>query len=323
MIKCFISGKFHSLLGNDVFEYDAVAYLLTRFDIVSPYSFLEIEDEDTISFISESKLKQLYKIEPNKDDLSLKEFFYLNLSTFWTTNRQTIKIGRFIHKLIENNQKWFLRVKENLQSPSKESDGCISTFEEVHTDRYVEIFVNKFKAIYKETNNKDLFKNINLFSGEDIRKYYLQTNYISKHGSLGNSCMRYDKCQNYLDIYVDNSNICQLLIYKEPNDEKISMRALLWTLDNGEKYMDRIYSTYESDSIILMNYAREKGWLYYDDDFDSSLEPMSINVEYIYEEYPYMDTFKYLNMDTNTCSTIPEIGLYALERQDGRIDYRN
>jgi hypothetical protein len=84
--------------------------------------------------------------------------------------------------------------------------------------------------------------------------------------------------------------------------------------------MDRIYATNECDGIILMNYAKEKGWLMYDSDFNNNLELMSVTTRHIYDEYPYMDTFKYLDMDTKTHHTKAKRGMFDLTNQDGTIE---
>ena len=115
---------------------------------------------------------------------------------------------------------------------------------------------------------------------------------------------------------MDNPNICKLMIYKV--DDRISMRALLWTLSDGSMYLDRVYSNSEADAIILMNYAKEKGWRY----FDTSVATPDIYIKtpLIYAEYPYMDTFKYLDMNTHKYYSLLRRGTYELEGQEGEFD---
>ena len=62
--------------------------------------------------------------------------------------------------------------------------------------------------------------------GNAIRKYYHYTSYYRESGSLGNSCMKYDVCQDYLGLYTHNKDICSLLIATDNRDRLIG-RALL------------------------------------------------------------------------------------------------
>ena len=80
------------------------------------------------------------------------------------------------------------------------------------TSQEVEKFVNSYKTRFKMMiDMESLFEFV---KGEDIRKWYLEDNYQLIRGQLGNSCMRYNKCQSYLDIYTKNPDVCQLLILK-------------------------------------------------------------------------------------------------------------
>ena len=101
--------------------------------------------------------------------------------------------------------------------------------------------IKKFNNAVK-SKRENIFKDFKIVKDEDIRKYYLYESYESDNHTLGGSCMRYEKCQKYLDIYVKNPEVCQLLILKSDDDkDKIKGRALIWKLTNGEYYMDRIY----------------------------------------------------------------------------------
>jgi hypothetical protein len=62
--------------------------------------------------------------------------------------------------------------------------------------------------------------------------------------------MKYDRCQEYFDIYIENPDVCSLIL-KDPVESSIHGRALLWILDET-KYMDRVQT--EMD---LMAYLRE------------------------------------------------------------------
>ena len=69
-----------------------------------------------------------------------------------------------------------------------------------------------------------------------------------------------------------------------------------------------------------MNYAKEKGWSMYDADYNNNREPITITTRTTYDEYPYMDTFKYLDMETKTHYTTAKKGRWELTNQDGTIE---
>ena len=185
-----------------------------------------------------------------------------------------------------------------------------------YSDKELEDFVNEFKfKISIEKNREQLFE---LVEGEKIRHFYHNNNYdYTKSGTLHGSCMRYEKCQKYLGIYVDNPKVCKLLVLKSPdNQELIIGRALVWTLDNGDTFMDRIYFSYESDINLFKNYAIKNNWCYkqkQDSNESTTIEwntekerdgDLAVELEKSYfRDYPYMDTLKYLNEYNNTIST--------------------
>ena len=165
-----------------------------------------------------------------------------------------------------------------------------------YTSATIEKFVNLFQSeVELENNAMSFFK---LVKGNEIKKWYHHRNYAANSGQLGNSCMRYDKCQSYFDIYTRNPDVCQLLIYEK--DDKLLGRALVWTLDNGKKYMDRIYTIKDNIDILFIRWADENNISY------SSTEQMKVNlsikwdIDFIIDEeiqFPYMDTFIYYKPD--------------------------
>lgn len=197
------------------------------------------------------------------------------------------------------------------------------------SDSQYEDFVTEFKSKFELTRNR--FRNFELVSGELIRKWYLVDNYQQDpRSTLQNSCMRYKKCQPYFDIYVYNPKVCQLLINKSQKDpSKISGRALIWTLKNGDKLMDQIYYSREQEKRIFEEYAISQGWIYLNKDGvfikgdqvvdgdDFSVQLSEWEVKY----YPFMDTFKYLNRHTGVLmenvSHSEERDCYFLESQNG------
>ena len=93
-------------------------------------------------------------------------------------SRSSLKLGKFINKLFPNK----------------------------YNSQQIEMFTNVFKSL---ATDSDVIKEV---IGEDIKKWYLEDNYFEKVGSLGSSCMRYEECQDYFDIYTENPDVCKMLI---------------------------------------------------------------------------------------------------------------
>lgn len=210
-----------------------------------------------------------------------------------TSNRKgDVKLGRFINK--------FLSAIGNTFSAAT-----------------IERLVNMYQAeVLLKKNALNYFK---VVEGEDIRKWYHENMYESSNGGqLANSCMRYPKCQDFLDIYTENTQVCKLLIFT-PNEGKLSGRALLWTLENGKKYMDRIYTNKDSYDNLFLKWANENG---YTKGIEAS-SVVKVNTK-DYELYPYMDTFIFYDADEGKLSnnSIFQRPYAQLDETDGEPDWR-
>ncbi len=210
----------------------------------------------------------------------------------WKMNRNAIKIGRFVKNILE---------------------GSVDM-----TSKDVEDFVNKYKAAY--AMEKDEFKKFDIVSGSDISKWYKKDNYLSGGGPLNNSCMA---CVDpeYFDIYVENAKM--IILYTKGGhiengkyvSSKIRGRALLWsdvTMDDEPiTFMDRVYTTLDSDVELFKSIAKTNGWWYKK---HQSMEPFDVLTNGIsennnavlakkmscvdFDRYPFMDTLCNINMDT-------------------------
>ena len=177
-------------------------------------------------------------------------------------------------------------------------------------DKDLEKFVNKFKAAYDSKNKK--VEDIRIVKGEDIRYWYSVKNYceetIGGRGSLGKSCMRYDETQPFLDIYVDNPEVCGLVI-KTNEDNKLVGRALVWETSRGA-YLDRVYYTDEHDPLLIKNWVKlafsGKEIQYFDKSPSKFEVKLRDNVDYT--NFPYMDSIPYYYSKTHT--------LYNYENND-------
>jgi len=162
-------------------------------------------------------------------------------------------------------------------------------------DNEIEKFVNKYKAYYKILVEKDFGDRFKVVRGKDIKYWYLRDRYshFNIKSELWNSCMSYHNCQKKLKIYTENPDKVALAIYLD-DDDKLLARALIWKLDDGRIYMDRIYAVSDTYKNILLYYAEEKDMLKYprvegDDEIRVSFD-QDYGKSY---KNPYMDTFEY------------------------------
>jgi hypothetical protein len=144
-------------------------------------------------------------------------------------------------------------------------------------------------------------------NGTNLRDAYYEDNYSNILGTdtnLWNSCMRYESCQDYLDIYVYNPDVISLLVAYDSNNMVLG-RAILWTMDNGEKAMDTIYA-HETLTASFIQWANDNDYFYksrqscHHNEFDKHLtngyisSPCVTLKKYRFDEYPYMDTLSIL-----------------------------
>jgi hypothetical protein len=165
--------------------------------------------------------------------------------------------------------------------------------------------IENFSNLYRNSQNKEIL-NFEIVSGESIRKWYYEDNYQSNSSSLGSSCMRYDSCQNYMDLYCQNQDVVQMLILLDGHRRLVG-RALLWNTE--PKVMDRIYTVNDERWVYhFQKWAKENGYLYkYEQKWNNTLHFSSQNEEktclelsvklnkFDFEYYPYLDTFKFLD----------------------------
>jgi len=105
-----------------------------------------------------------------------------------------------------------------------------------------------------------------------------------------------------LNLYCENPNKIALCIYVNDND-LLQARAIVWNLDDGRVFMDRIYSNTYDQKQALLQFAKENGMITRDTgglgqaevtlpkDYGQKHRPSSGN--------PYMDTFRLACVDKN------------------------
>lgn len=172
--------------------------------------------------------------------------------------RKVIRIGKLINKLLDGK----------------------------YNESVVENFINLYKSIIRE--NKTYFK---VYRGNYIKKWYSENN-IDNIGTIGKSCMKFNRCQNYMDLYSNNPDKISLLVLFEKGMGKTKAigRTLLWDMDKPKiKVMDRIYTSKDSDEFIFERYALNNNIFLTKhnnglNNFYVKLKPLK------YEYYPYLDT---------------------------------
>jgi hypothetical protein len=202
-------------------------------------------------------------------------------------NRQVIKFSKLIRRLL------------------KEPSGF--------TDSDYELFSNRVKSyigIFGDEDGKGKYE-LKILEGEELRKAYLENNCSKILCSGGSShplqsCMRYEKCQPYLDLYAHNPNIVKMLVLKDDNN-LVGGRALLWHVGN-KIYMDRIYGT---DAIIQIfkAWAIDNNCVYKNHQNNNSAFDMlgnnairnskikiPINIDDL-KYFPYLDTMQYYDFE--------------------------
>ena len=197
--------------------------------------------------------------------------------------------------------KW---TRKNRQSgkPTKIIKKLINT--KKFSDKEYELFNNQLRSIIEQSGSFEIV------SGKDIRKWYHGENYYSSHGSLANSCMKHESCQEFFKVY---EKYAKMLIFIK--DDKLAGRAIIWEI-NGNTYMDRVYVCMDYLENTFIEYAQSNKWYHrINQDMMESDETMAwygpnddyLNAEELILEikvddidtYPYMDTFRYYRRTNN------------------------
>lgn len=265
----------------DLYISDSLRDLLEQFKDESQVASLILhkrlpkEDvvDNNVNFISISdsdKTKISYLTEDRIEKISQS-----STDDYWTTSKRFhCKPGAFVTKLFK----------------------CISQKE-----------IEKFSNLYKAFSDKKDFT-IEIISGQEIAKYYYQETYSSNSGTLGNSCMKYSRCQRFFKIYTENPDVISMLIMKSPTGSLIG-RALIWNID-GQKVMDRIYTIQDDEYIVFFKqwalrnnciFKTHQNWnhtLQFDSKEETKEYKFVVKLKkFNFDYYPYLDTFKWINLN--------------------------
>jgi hypothetical protein len=165
------------------------------------------------------------------------------------------------------------------------------------TDPQIEDLVNTYRMAFKIIILGE-GKNLDVVTGEDIRYWYSNEHYdpSGRGGSeLWNSCMSSPGCGKYFDLYCENPDKIALCVYTN-EDDKLMARALIWRLDDGGIYMDRIYAVNAAEKKILQEYAKKNGMTSYNAQDAKGRMEVTLKRDYSRErDLPYRDTFRNFN----------------------------
>lgn len=190
------------------------------------------------------------------------------------------------------------------------------------TDREWESFLYALKPFIQEVD-------LQLVDGEEIKYCYLGSNYSQDRtlSTLLNSCMRHSNSQPTIDFYANNKNVKLLVEYDD--NKKVRGRALVWTLNNGQVFMDRVYGS-EITTEYFHRYAEKHGWFYRTHNTYHSPERVStpegrwttktMEVELDFFQrmsyLPFRDTFKYIYSHVNDPQRWMTSNVHEYNRRD-------
>jgi hypothetical protein len=285
----------------------------------------EVENLDDIILPESGQMGQIireYTLSEtqNFSNLKIKEMFRnLYNNTFIQPCLFQWNVGRKKHQIVIDKRDLITgtdAIKNSEVSVGRFARALLTKAGQEFTDAEIEQFVYKYRAeVEKE---KDVLNTrFKVLTGYEIKKYYHRSSYKEESGSLGSSCMRYDRCQKYLGIYTNNSQVSLLVLFAEDDNTKITGRAILWEIEPYElstKVMDRIYTIKTADEQLFKEWAINNGYWYKekqdyseytnflfhtkDGDIETRSGDFSVSLDNSgeYSAYPYMDSFKYYNV---------------------------
>lgn len=222
---------------------------------------------------------------------------------------------------------------------AKLAKSILNTLGVSYTEPEVADFAQKYKAAYEAFRSG--FMKFDVVEGEKIAFWYKSSNYYRNAGTLGNSCMK-EKGSDFFKIYSQNPDVCRMAILYDDfgsvtngkyTSNRIVGRAIVWTLDDGKIFMDRIYGIEDAVIDKFKNFASSQGWFYkrYQDrdtnphitgpggqNINQELKVIARNVSHT--RYPYMDTICYVSRDGGYISNKPVSGMICCRSTGGGFD---
>ena len=277
-VKKKLDGVNHSVttFENEI-EYNDVKYInLSKFVAFIPentYDYYLSRNSRPTNIIFDSRNACIRTVNNIVSDNITGEFYFMQYSDYTASYVKEEKVRE--NRVWDSAIRYHTKIGKLIRKifPNMYNDVEISDFSEEYQKLIV---IDKPNTVYNEV------------SGEMIKHYYLDDN-AQNNGTLGNSCMRYAKCQIYFKIYTENPR-CKLAVLL--HNGKVACRALLWTIDNVT-YYDRIYYSNNDNQFLMQNTLAAKGYVsIYGSGHALSME-IDMKTFDSYGQYPYMDTFRY------------------------------
>jgi len=192
----------------------------------------------------------IFDIKSRVNEISKDELFYIHNINAVSAKIEYVTKDKFAYCIYNHL---------NVNDSKYAREMSFAKFFKEYVPEMDESYITAYIEYNKMLNEYDpgLFSIVN---GNDILKYYAHESFYKSSGDLGSSCMKHADKQHLIEFYAKNTNV-QLIIMKPKGIDKITGRALLWTLNDGRKVMDRIY-TCDSKLISLFHkFANENEFI--------------------------------------------------------------
>jgi hypothetical protein len=297
-LPMFYSPKFRNILEKLDSNVAKDLLALTKSEQKFSASYADLAADNDLDFLTVLPVNRIPRLEGvTEEDIENPK----DNSVLWREKfRQKVRIGAFVTKVLPK------------YAGSKD----------------LEIFVHQVKGKLDAGNYI-----LRIVKGEELRGWYHVSTYYNPHPGmeeppeegvldvrtpLMRSCLKQPEKQPFFDMYVENPDICGMLIMTN-KDNKLIARAIVWfnvfMVDNPQNptkgvILDRIYYTNESDVNIFIDYFKENGWWYKTNQAKGcetyvvndvvTNKPLTVKLTKAghFEKYPYMDTFCYYTPET-------------------------
>ncbi len=227
--------------------------------------------------------------------------------------RKQIKPGKFITKLFNNGVYKSTEIEDFVELLASEFTNISKDNIKIIKGPAIPYYYNEINyTYYKEHNKKHnttMEDNTTMEEGTEallnnINDQEENEQFINDlgGGQLGNSCMRYNYCtKEQLNLYADNPETIGMLVLFDTN-KKIAGRCIIWK-NNEMNMFDRIYANSNLTRHKMYKWLLNRNYINISNSnknytgknyIDKTIKVPVKN--YIYKKYPYLDTFKYLDL---------------------------
>lgn len=293
---CLLDNSFHTL--RLYIEVDKKIKKVSEYDLNRTSSCNKLIDSDTIIMFSLTDIRKKFLI----DDLV--DF-----------NKELLGKSNFRDIFIEEDEENILEEEKRVLINA--SDFHDKT-EQYKATKFYSLVLGRELTTVENDLIASIFKKSGLsveFWDGEIEDLFSERNYSTSFnvGTLSGSCMRYDKCKEWLEFYRHVKDLRGLVI--KDREGGVVARALLNKMDNGEYILDRQYGK-ESITKQMNEWAKKNGYgyIYYTNTYDNEYyykdgERVKMRNRYLLlddsikkrevKEFPYLDNFSQLRCVNN------------------------